>query len=132
MTLIDRITTYVAALGVVLCVVAFAISIDLGIGALVGAAVSIANWLIIRFVGARLVASGARGRTVLSLVLVSKMTLVLGACAAILWTGRVDPGGFMIGIGAMVLGVVFGGMHEALQPPALTAQAATAQPSETD
>jgi len=59
-------------------------------------------------------AAGERARTVLSLALVSKMALVLGACGVVLWSNRVSPLGFMIGIGAMVLGVIVGGLHESL------------------
>lgn len=114
MKIIDRITTYVAAFGVLLSAVAFAISVDVGIGALAGAAIAIGDWLVTRFLGARILAAGDRGRTVLSLALVSKMGLVLGACALVLWTNRISPLGFMIGIGAMVLGTIVGGLHETL------------------
>jgi len=126
---IDRITTYVAALGVLLSALAFAISVEVGLGALVGAAIAIADWLVTRFLGARILAAGERGRTFLSLALVSKMTLVLGACAAVLWSERVSPLGFMIGISAMFVGVVVGGLRSTLSAadPATDA----AQPSES-
>jgi len=112
MKTIDRITTYVAAFGVLLSALAFAMSVDVGIGALAGATIAIADWVVTRFLGARILAAGERGRTVLSLALVSKMALVLGACGLVLWSNRVSPLGFMIGIGAMVLGVIVGGLHE--------------------
>jgi hypothetical protein len=126
MNQIDRITTYVAALGVLLSALAFAISVEVGLGALVGAAIAIADWLVTRFLGARILAAGERGRTVLSLALVSKMTLVLGACAAVLWSERVSPLGFMIGISAMFVGVVAGGLRSTL-----SAAPATDAPSES-
>lgn len=125
MKIIDRITTYVAAFGVLLSALAFAMSTEIGIGALAGASIAIGGWLVTRFLGARILAAGERGRTLLSLALVSKMTLTLGACAAVLWTGRVSPLGFMIGIGAMVFGVIAGGLHESMS-------AAAAQPSESE
>ena len=114
MKIIDRITTYVAAFGVLLTALAFARSVDVGIGALVGSTIAIADWLVTRFLGARILAAGERGRTLLSLALVSKMALVLGACGFVLWSNRVSPLGLMIGIGAMVLGVIVGGLHESL------------------
>jgi hypothetical protein len=117
MRTIDRITTYVAAFGVLLSVAAFAVSTEVGIGALAGATIAIADWLVTRLVGARLLSGGDRGRTMLSLVLVSKMTLVLGACAAVLWSGHVSALGFVIGISAMVVGVIAGGVHESLAAP---------------
>jgi len=122
MRTIDRITTYVAAFGVLLSVVAFGVSTEVGIGALAGATIAIGDWLVTRLVGARLLAAGDRGRTVLSLVLVSKMTLVLGACGAVLWSGRVSALGFVIGISAMVVGVVAGGVHESLAAPTPAAE----------
>lgn len=117
MRTIDRITTYVAAFGVLLSVLAFFVSTEVGIGALAGASIAIGDWLFTRLLGAKLLAAGDRGRTVLSLALVSKMALVLGACGAVLWTNRISPLGFMIGIGAMVLGVIVGGLHESLSTP---------------
>jgi hypothetical protein len=114
MKMIDRITTYVAAFGVLLSALAFFLSSEVGIGALAGATIAIGDWLVTRFLGGRILAAGERARTVLSLALVSKMALVLGACAAVLWTGRINALGFMIGMGAMVLGVIVGGLHESL------------------
>jgi hypothetical protein len=114
MTTIDRITSYVAGLGALLTAGAFMVSTSAGIGALAGAAVSIADFLIIRFVAARMMVAGEKARAILSLVLVGKMTLLLGVCAAILFYGRVNAFGFMVGIGAMVLGVLLGGIHEHL------------------
>ncbi|MFO0681332.1 MAG: hypothetical protein U0234_04735 [Sandaracinus sp.] len=112
MKIIDRITTYVAAFGVLLSASAFFLSVEVGTGALVGAAIAIGDWLVTRFLGRKIVAAGEGGRSMLSLALVMKMGAVLGACAIVLWSGRVSPLGFMIGIGAMVLGAIAGGLHE--------------------
>ncbi len=117
MNTIDRITLYVAGLGAMLTAGAFMVSASVGVGALVGAAVSLADFLVIRWVAARMMAVGEKARAILSLVLVLKMSVLLGGCAAILFTGRVDPFGFMVGIGAMVLGVLFGGVHEHFAAP---------------
>ena len=122
MTAIDRITTYVAAFGVLLSAVAFVVSVDVGIGALAGATIAIGAWLVTRLLAARLLAAGDRGRTLVSLALVSKMALVLLACAAVLSTGRVNVLGFIIGISAMVIGVVVGGLHDSLAAPAQTSE----------
>ncbi len=126
---IDRITTYVAAFGVLLSVAAFFVSTEVGIGALSGAAIAIGDWLVTRLLGRRLLAAGDSGRTILSLTLVGKMTAVLLACALVLASGRVSALGFLIGISAMVLGVVFGGLADARAPSATAA--GDVQPSET-
>jgi hypothetical protein len=129
MTAIDRITSYVAGLGALLTAGAFVVSTSVGIGALAGAAVSLGDFLIIRWVAARMMSAGEKARAILSLVLVGKMSLLLGACAAILFYGHVNAVGFMIGIGAMVLGVLGGGVHEYLGTPS-TPVSAVSSPSE--
>lgn len=121
MTTIDRITAYVAGLGALLTAGAFVVSTSVGVGALAGAAVSIADFLVIRWVAARMLGAGEKAKTILSLVLVGKMSLLLGACAVILFYGRVNALGFMVGIGAMVLGVLIGGVHEYLGSPSAPA-----------
>src|SRR5204863_61564 len=96
------------------------VSASIGVGALAGAAVSVADFLVIRWIAARMMSAGEKAKTVLTLVLVGKMTLLLGLCAALLFTAHVNAVGFMVGIGAMVLGVLFGGVHEHLAAPAST------------
>jgi hypothetical protein len=128
MTTIDRITTYVAGLGVLLTAGAFLVSASVGVGALAGAAVSIVDFLAIRWIAARMMAAGEKARAVLALVLVGKMALLLGGCAAILFVGHVSALGFMVGIGAMVLGVLLGGVHGHLSAP--DAPDAVSSPSE--
>ncbi len=125
MKIIDRITTYVAAFGVLLSASAFVLSVEVGTGALVGAAIAIADWLVTRFLGRKIVAAGEGARSMLSLALVTKMGAVLGACAIVLWSGRVSALGFMIGIGAMVLGTIAGGLHESFT--AASTDAATSE-----
>lgn len=129
MKIIDRITTYVAAFGVLLSASAFVLSVEVGTGALVGAAIAIGDWLVTRFLGRKIVGAPEGARSMLSLALVLKMGAVLGACAVVLWSGRVSALGFMIGIGAMVLGVIVGGLHESFTASAPSSDAA--QPSES-
>jgi hypothetical protein len=124
MKIIDRITTYVAAFGVLLSVASFFVSATVGIGALVGAAIAIADWMATRFLGGRLLAAGDRGRSILSLALVTKMSAVLGVVGAVLWSGRVNTLGFMIGLGAMVLGTIVGGLHESMSSASAAPQPA--------
>lgn len=123
MKAIDRITSTVTVLGGLLSAGSFVISNEVGFGALAGALVAIADWLIIRWIGQRMLAVGDRARTVLSLVLIGKMGLVFAACAVILSSGLVSPVGFMIGIGALVLGVLGGAVREMLAAPAADADA---------
>ena len=129
MTTIDRTTTYVAAFGVLLSALAFVASVHAGVGALVGAVIALLDWVALRFLGQRMLASQGGGRTMLSLALIAKMGLVLGVCAAVLMTRRIDPIGFLVGISALAAGVLVGSFHQALSAPA---SAVAAAPSESE
>jgi hypothetical protein len=124
MTTIDRITSYVAALGVLLTGVSFAWSVPVGTGALAGATIAVADWLVTAFLGRRLLAAAEKARTVISLALVAKMGLVLAACAAVLVLTRVHPGGFLVGVSALFGGIVAGSLHGSLStaPVAATSE----------
>jgi len=50
-------------------------------------------------------------RASVSLLLMTKTGLILGLSAIALCFGRVDPIGFALGIGALVLGLVVGASH---------------------
>jgi hypothetical protein len=107
---IERITKWVAGLALPLILVAFlGFGTDAGIGAIAGAALSVANWMALRWLVGKIMAAGDRARAVLVLLLVVKMAAVLVAASILLrW---VDGIGFTIGMGALVLGVLIGALH---------------------
>lgn len=127
MTFQDRIPLYVSAFAAILVAVGFAVSVETGIGALAGAGVAIANAFALRWlVGAMLKADPAR-RAGMSLTLMAKTAVVLGISAALLFFGHLDPIGFAIGIGALVLGLVLGSAHHNLTAaPTLTSSGGAA------
>jgi hypothetical protein len=111
---VDRIAIWIAALGVVASGGAwFFGGWAMGTSALAGAAVAFANWVALRWIGAKLVrATGAKRAGVALLML--KMAALVGISAALLLTGVVQPLGFLIGLGALVVGTAVGGMQESL------------------
>jgi hypothetical protein len=113
--LVDRIAIWIAVFGGVLTAGAYLFGgWHFGMSALVGAVVGFANWIALRWIGMRLVrgASGPGGKKPLfSLLLVLKMGAVLALVAFLLMTGIVDAVGFVIGMGALVLGVAVGGLQ---------------------
>lgn len=114
MTFQDRIPLYVSAFAAILVAVGFGVSVETGIGAVAGAAVAIGNAFALRWlVGAMLKADPER-RAGMSLTLMAKTTVVLALSAGLLFYGHIDPIGFAIGIGALVLGLVLGSAHHNL------------------
>lgn len=107
---IERITKWVAGLALPLILVAFVgFGNDAGVGAIAGAALSVANWMALRWLVEKIMAAGDRARAVLVLLLVVKMAAVLVVASILLrW---VDGIGFTIGMGALVLGVLIGALH---------------------
>lgn len=109
-----RITAYVVGSSVVLAAAAFLFGgITMGLGAIGGAALGIANWLAMRWVGGKLVVANDRGRLVWGGLLGFKMLVMLLVAWGVLATGVVDPAGFTIGLSGLVLGILAGGFHTA-------------------
>lgn len=110
---IERITKWVLGLALPLVIVAFAVGgIDTAIGAIAGAALSVINVLALRWFVTRILAAGDRARAVLMLLLVVKMSAILGLAAFLL--SVVDALGFTIGFAAFVGGVLIGALHAQL------------------
>lgn len=113
--LVDRIAIWIAVFGVVLTAGAYLFGgWHFGLSALVGAGVGFANWIALRWIGMRLVRGAAgdgKRKPLFSLLLVLKMGAVLALVAFLLMTGIVDAVGFVIGMGALVLGVAVGGLQ---------------------
>ncbi len=112
-----RITLYVVGASVFLTAVTTAIGgLWMGLGAAVGAALAVANWLAMRWVGHRILVANDKGRIVYSTLLALKMSALLAITWLILSTGKVDPTGFTIGLSGLVLGVLAGAFHTAAAP----------------
>lgn len=111
---LQRITLYVVGASVALSAVMFAVGgVAMGTSALAGAAVAVANWLAMRWVGQRLLIANDKGRAVWGTLLAMKMAALLAIVWVILSTGLVDPTGFTVGLSGLVLGVLLGAFHSA-------------------
>ena len=127
-----RITVHVAAASGLLAAVALVVGgVASGLSALVGGGLAVANWLAMRWVGARLLVANERGRALLARLLAAKMAALLGVAALILSTGVVDATGFTVGLSGLVLGVLSGAFRTALgAEPGVTDGADPAEASE--
>jgi len=107
-----RITLYIVGASVVLTAATLVFGgATMGLGAAVGGLVAVANWLVMPWVGERLVRANDKGRIVWGLLLLVKMAALLGIVALILSTGVVDPMGFTVGLSGLVLGALAGAFH---------------------
>lgn len=111
---LQRITLYVVGATVLLTTATFVFGgVSMGVGATAGGVLGVANWLAMRWVGERLMVANDKGRLVWGILLVLKMSALLGVAWAILSTGLVDPMGFSVGLSGLVLGALAGAFHSA-------------------
>lgn len=109
-----RITAYVVGSSVLLAAAAFLLGgTTMGLGAIVGAGLGMANWLAMRWVGGKLLVANDRGRLVWGGLLGFKMLAMLVIAWGVLASGVVDPAGFTLGLSGLVLGILAGGFHTA-------------------
>jgi len=105
----ERITQVVAFAGVALIAVSFAFWGGPGaLGAFAGALVAMANWGVIRWVALRVTGRHVQSSGRLYLLLGLKTAALMGVCWILLTQVAIHPKGFMIGIGALVIGIVVG------------------------
>jgi hypothetical protein len=105
----ERITQVVAIAGAALVLLAFVLWGAQGaLGAFAGALVAMANWGVIRWVALRVTGQHVRSGGRLYLLLGLKTAALMGVCWLLLTEVAIHPKGFMIGIGALVIGIVVG------------------------
>jgi hypothetical protein len=87
-----------------------------GAGAIVGAVVATLDALAITWLASRIVdGAGFVSRGLASALLGAKLVVLLGVCWALLARWGVDPFGFSIGLGALVLGMLYTGFALSVQ-----------------
>ncbi len=119
--MIDRLKTnaprHVAAAAVGLAVLAFLLGgTKAGIGAVVGGVLAVVDaWAIAWLVSRMIEGAGFISRGFAAALLGVKLVLVLSVCWALLARWGVDPLGFSIGLGALVLGMLYAGFELAVR-----------------
>lgn len=122
---LERITKYIAMSAMIAVAASYALGgARFGTGALVGAAVALLNWASLRWILRRVQEGSARTRTALMVLLAGKM----GALGAVVWVVlrvlHLDAGGFGLGLGALVVGLVVGGLGSGAPDGAVVSDAA--------
>ncbi len=112
--LIGRINASVLALGVLFSFATLlAFGVDAALGAAIGATVGFANWRLLKWIIERVTRPrGDKGQPVFVAVLVLKMGALMGVSWLLMAKLDVHPGGFAIGIGALVVGMLVGALAE--------------------
>lgn len=107
--LLDRIAHIVALSGVMLVLIAGLLYGAPGaLGAFVGAVVANLNWMAIRWLTTSVARQDIRRKNRLMALLGFKTVAVLGICWLLLTRLGLDAHGFVIGVSALVIGVVVG------------------------
>ena len=115
----ERITHVVAVAGVAMVIVAYLMwGTDAALGAFGGALVALANWGVIRWVSTRVTDQHVTGRGRLFGLLAVKTAALMGVCWLLLARVGLDPKGFMVGISALVLGIIVGPLLVSEKTPA--------------
>ncbi|HEX6241277.1 MAG TPA: ATP synthase subunit I [Polyangiales bacterium] len=81
-----------------------------GVAALVGASLSVLNWLALRWLTGRIVRSNAPGKGAASLLLVGKIGLLMAVVYILIARLRLDPVGLAFGLGVLFIGPVVVGI----------------------
>lgn len=108
---------YVAVAALVLTALGFVVGgISVGIGAAIGGVVAVLDtWAIIWLVTQIVLGGGVVRQGVAVALLVTKLGLVLAICWALLARWGADPVGFSLGLGALVVGMLYAGAMLSLQ-----------------
>ncbi len=130
--MIDQLKThiprYVAVAAVALVAFGFLLGgTTIGIGAFIGSVVAVLDAWALTWLGVRVVSgAGFMSRGFAAALLGVKLFLLLGVCWALLARFGVDPMGFCIGLGALVLGMLYGGAELSFREAQAAREAQTA------
>ncbi len=105
----DRMSAAVAAMGIALTAIAFFVKGQgFAAGTGVGAAVAVANWMLIQWIVGRVTGGSTRGQAAFMLLLVAKMGALMALVYVVLSRGWVQPIAFALGISALFGGLLAG------------------------
>lgn len=109
---LDLITTYVATLGALASAGTWlALGTNVGVGAVVGSALAVGNWLGLRWLLTRLLASGTQSKAGFMVLLGLKTLVFMTIVSLLVVRATVSPLGLVIGLSALVVGLVAGALH---------------------
>ena len=127
--MIDQLKTqtprHVAVAALMLTGLAFVLGgASVGVGAMVGGVVGILDAWAITWLASRIVsAAGFIGRGFAAGLLGAKLVVLLAVCWALLARWGVDPLGFSVGLGALVLGMLYSGAELSVREAQLARRA---------
>jgi hypothetical protein len=106
---LDRMAIAIGAIGGFSSAVTFLLAgVWVGFSAAVGAGLALGNFFLYRWIGGRIVGGGIRKQSAFSVLLALKMSLLMGLVYLLIARHWVDPLGFVLGLSALVLGLLAG------------------------
>jgi hypothetical protein len=97
-----------------------------GLAASLAAALSVANWFALRWLGSRIANAQGSQRLTLSLLAVGKIALLMAIVFVLVKTLRLDPIGLCLGLSVLFLGPTLGGLLAGAGKPANPSAASAA------
>lgn len=118
--LAGRLTWFILGLGAVMTACVYALHGRFaGQSAAAGVGLAVGNWLLLRFVLARIVSSTSTvGKTGFSVLLMLKMGALMAIVFVLLHLGLVEPMAFTVGVSSLVFGSLVGSAVHAIRSPA--------------
>ncbi|MGB3050574.1 MAG: hypothetical protein WBB42_06220 [Polyangiales bacterium] len=130
--MIDQLKTraprHVAVAAMVLTGLAFVLGgVSVGTGAAVGGVVAALDAWAITWLASRIISgAGFIGRGFAAVLLGAKLVILLAVCWALLARWGVDPIGFSVGLGALVIGMLYSGAELSVREAQAARESATA------
>jgi hypothetical protein len=116
---VERVTWFILGLGAAATIAAYAMGgRHAAASAAAGAAVAVANWLLLRFIVSRVVSGTVKNQAAFSFVLVAKMGALMGIIFVVLRSGLVQSIPFTVGVSTLVVGSLVGSLVSVLTAPA--------------
>ena len=105
----ERMSVFIVGLGVILSAGTYAFSGPVaGRSATIGAGLAVVNWYLLRFLVVRITRSSSRAKAGLSALVMLKMGALMGLISLMVAAGWVQPIAFIVGMSALVGGLLFG------------------------
>jgi hypothetical protein len=107
----QRMSRPLLLIAAIVVVLAFALwGAERGVAALLGAALSVANWFALRWLAGRLAARGEGQSAALSLLLIAKIAALMAIVFVLINRVGVDAVGLAFGLGVLFVGPVLAGL----------------------
>lgn len=105
----ERMSVFIVGLGIILSVGTYTfVGAAAGRSAAIGAGLAVVNWYLLRFLVVRITRGTQRAKAAMTALVMLKMAALMGLISMMVAAGWVQPIAFIIGMSALVGGLLFG------------------------